>query len=1174
MVLFMAVFLCSTLELDKHKFLNDRVGDITGVRILAAPGMVTPQGLNGKGEIVGLADSGLDTGNINDLPEDLQSTPGEMPKVVLLKSWAGRAKPDDPIGHGTHLAGIIAGTGAASDGQYRGIAPGASIYFQGLLNSKGELAPPEDLYRLFEPAYEAGVRIHVNGWGGSPNAYRNVTRQIDAFVRENPDFLPVFGAGNSGPFRGSLTAEANSKNALVIGASETPRPAFSPDANDAHRQADFSSRGPTGDGRMKPDLLVPGLALVSLRSSKVKANFPPNENYNVMSGTSQASAVAGGAAAVLRQYLKEKGFTKPSAALLKASLINGAWVPDEGPTAQFPGIMDLAGTVLALEENTMELVDYKRGLKQGEEVSYKVEVTDNETPFRATLAWTDPAKATGDGKALVNDLDLVVVGPDGTYLGNDFNDRNEPDKENNVEKIYIKAPIPGTYTVKVLAKELKANALSSGSVPEQDFALSYGQPLIRGVVSGVTENGQVIIDSRTYDVPPGGIKNCIDGTVTTADTSTILPGSDAYLGPDKLYLAGRRWEATGVQSLTTSHGNLFLRINNEARTGGYYLNRRGATTLHGKKVNPSTLTPGFTLTGTINPSTTTLWQVSADYKRKDGFITQIDLEQKKIWLLGMGQPLTYSSQVAITFADNIIDADLADLPYGAAEKAELKALVPGMAVNLIIDPKTNQVEYIAVKREMALGRVIEVTSESLTLSTGETYTLFPGASVKLNGEPVDMEAINEGDWVALNLMLVSHEIIELKAYTDINYGRVLYISGDHKTVYLMDYVNEFRVYEINSETQVFRWGLPVSVSTLSPGDWVRLQTVPGGDVLARVDATSPSSQESKVLADVNSETGVLYCQDGSRYLLTNRTLVTVDGYRVAADFLPSGLTVNLTSLPGDDKPILARVEARSFNGSKPPQLKVSYVHQKEGLLLKGTSTADLIFLNYEDGKRDIIPVDNRGNFYWTIDVKERNVLLVAFNRTSGSVTAKKIELNNEKAGFWDTHGHWAEADIIKMFSAGLIAGYEDGSFRPNNPVSRAELVTLLVRLAGWEVPKGEKPECTDLAKVPSWAWSTVAVAQEKGLIVGYEDGSLRVNQPVNRVEAAAFFIRLLGDNAPEPAASLPYKDFNQIPAWGREVVAQAYEANLMRGETVDTFAPLSPFTRAQAAAVMARLREN
>jgi GTP:adenosylcobinamide-phosphate guanylyltransferase len=206
------------------QLLNDRSADIVNSRALAGMDMVVPGGLTGAGQVVGIADSGLDKGSTTDIHPDLESQSGQMPKVVMLKSFSGRETADDPSGHGTHMAATIAGNGQASAGKYRGIAPGASIYFQALLDENNQLHIPSDINTLFEPAYQAGVRIHVNGWGRAGNYYAPITSQIDKFVWEHPDFLPLFGAGNNGPALATLTSEANSKNGLTIGSSQTPRP--------------------------------------------------------------------------------------------------------------------------------------------------------------------------------------------------------------------------------------------------------------------------------------------------------------------------------------------------------------------------------------------------------------------------------------------------------------------------------------------------------------------------------------------------------------------------------------------------------------------------------------------------------------------------------------------------------------------------------------------------------------------------------------------------------------------------------------------------------------------------------------------------------------------------------------------------------------------------------------
>ncbi|MDN5362753.1 MAG: hypothetical protein PWP70_1800, partial [Moorella sp. (in: firmicutes)] len=1056
-------------------FLNDRTADIIGARPLAAPGLVAPEGLTGRGEIVGLADSGLDAGSLSDLHPDLQSNPGRIPRVVMLQSWAGRDKPDDPIGHGTHLAGIIAGSGAASGGQYRGIAPGASIYFQGLLNQQGELTPPEDLARLFRPAYEAGVRLHVDGWGGGPNAYRGATGQIDAFVRRYPDFLPIFGAGNGGPVQGSLTAEANSKNALVVGASETPRPAFSPDANDAHRQADFSSRGPAGDGRWKPDILAPGSVVVSTRSRLVASNFPANQEYAVMGGTSQAAAVAGGATAVLRQYLKANGFADPSAALLKAALVGAAWTPDGGPTATFPGILDLAGTIIALQEKTMTLVDDGSGLAAGQEATYQIQVQDNQAPFRATLAWTDPAPAPGAAASLVNDLDLTVIAPDGKiYLGNDFAGSGRPDRVNNLEKVYIKNPAPGTYTVKVQAAAIKKDAVGGNNAPAQDFALAYGQPLDRGVVAAVAADGRITLaDGRILTPPPGGVKNCVDGVVVPADAAHILPGADAYIGPGSLYLIGRRWQAAGVQALNTNHGALFLEINSDTRTGGYYFNPAGSASLNGRPAGITDLPPGFTLAATLNPSTATLWQVRAGYQEKDGFLAGVDADKQEIKLVGEDRPLALDPRVAVTFADRLVESSPADLPYGAAGRAGPTTLVPGMAVRLMLDPETGQVVYIAVKRELALGLVSKVNGNTLDLAGGGAYTLFPGAPVQRDGATASLAAIYPGDWVILNLMPGSRQVITLTAYSSVTYGRVLYVSGDRRSLYLMDYANQFRIYNLDDATEVFRWGLPVNAATLSPGDWVRLTTAPGQAAARRVDAVAPIAEVNKTLAGIEPFKGLLRTADGSTYTLSDRTLVTLGGYRVAAADLPAWLPVTLTLLPGTDRPVLARVAADSWPGSRPPELVVSVLPRQDGVLLQGRTTGDRLYINHGDGSQEVVPLAPGGNFQHPLAAGEKSILLVALDRATSGVTGKNLELGNTQAeGFWDTRGHWAEKDINQMAARGLIAGYEDGSFRPDNPVTRVELVTLLVRLAGWPVKGNEQPDFNDRAAIPAWARAT------------------------------------------------------------------------------------------------------
>ena len=242
-------------------FFNDRTADITGRTLFSHLDM----SLSGRGQIIGLADSGLDKGSISNIHPDLQGSDSDLPRILLLRSYAGRELADDPDGHGTHMAGIIVGSGQESQGQYRGVAPGASLYFQALLNQQGILTLPSTITALFVPAYEAGVRVHVDGWGVENNAYSDRARDIDDFTWRHNDFLPIFSAGNRGPHAGTLSQEANSKNALVVGASQSVRPGWSSESAESAKPMPASSSGPTADGRIKPDLSAPGSALLSTR---------------------------------------------------------------------------------------------------------------------------------------------------------------------------------------------------------------------------------------------------------------------------------------------------------------------------------------------------------------------------------------------------------------------------------------------------------------------------------------------------------------------------------------------------------------------------------------------------------------------------------------------------------------------------------------------------------------------------------------------------------------------------------------------------------------------------------------------------------------------------------------------------------------------------------------------
>jgi hypothetical protein len=190
----------------------------------------------------------------------------------------------------------------------------------------------------------------------------------------------------------------------------------------------------------------------------------------------------------------------------------------------------------------------------------------------------------------------------------------------------------------------------------------------------------------------------------------------------------------------------------------------------------------------------------------------------------------------------------------------------------------------------------------------------------------------------------------------------------------------------------------------------------------------------------------------------------------------------------------------------------------------------------------------------------------------------KINLN-----FYDMQSaEWALRYIASLASKGVFEGYEDGSFKPHNNVSRIEAITAAVRLMGLR-DKAEsaaemqtKLNFKDADKIPSWAVGYVAVALENDLFTESDD-AVQPNQPADRLWATTLLVKALKLDAEAKTkmnSTLPFIDAKKIPAGSVGYVEEAIDKKLVDGFEDNTFRPNQPVTRAQLAALLDRTNDQ
>ncbi|MDF1809519.1 MAG: S8 family serine peptidase [Phycisphaerales bacterium] len=431
--------------------------------------------------------------------------------------------------HATHVAGTIGGAGVANS-NHTGMAPAVTILGAGF-EVAGGLQPgflytdPGDLEADYSLAMSMGAEIANNSIGsnvaqnGYPcewhGDYGVTAGVIDNVIRGSlGDQITIYwaagnerGNGRCGTSYGTTAPPGNNKNAISVGALNSN--------NDS--MTGFSSWGPSDDGRLRPVISAPGCqsngdgGVTSTDSSSDTA-------YSTLCGTSMASPTAAGIGALILEDFRNQypSMGDPSNQLMKTILIQGAEdILNTGPDFQTGyGSMRAVDSIDFMRSGNFD----EQVVDQGSSSTFTINVGAGDPALKITMVWDDPAGAPNVAPNLVNDLDLIVIDPNGVrhfpWTLNPANPnaaavRNAEDHLNNIEQVQVDSPAIGTWQIQVTG-----TTVTDGP---QSFAIASSSDLGDGLLS-VSLN-----DNAPELILPG---TPIDVTATiTEGVDMLVPGS-------------------------------------------------------------------------------------------------------------------------------------------------------------------------------------------------------------------------------------------------------------------------------------------------------------------------------------------------------------------------------------------------------------------------------------------------------------------------------------------------------------------------------------------------------------------------------------------------------------------------------------------------------------------------
>jgi subtilisin family serine protease len=483
----------------------------------------TFKGTTGHNRTIAVVDSGLDLENGTPAHPDFE---GRLEAYYTYEH--NEAEDEHEEDHGTSVAGIALGKGSQDNRGNVGVAPESNLIVQdqtdGEIDRGGEI-----LDDYCADATEDGASISTNSWGvgdssnytSRDEAFDECARDGDPSSEENEPLLVVTSAGNAGGGGNeSIGSPGTGKNMVTVGASwnNESLQANVPAAEEENNNEVWSksSRGPTDDGRVKPDIVAPGEPTYTTCTDAGSCDL----DYHKFGATSGATPYVSGAAALIEErFVSEEGVV-PSPALTKAILVNGAqdlgygygtitntspdMISDRdegqcGCNIQGWGRVNVTRSLGEVSDRVMEHQEQDRELSTGETQVFDL-VVEEVARTKVAATWTDEPGDPAAEFQIVNDLNLVVRGPSQTrWVGNVFPDdanasqANATDLRplNTLENVFLNDPSPGTYEVQVHA----------GEAIGQDFALAASGNVSLQEPTGVSDDME--LELFVFNSDPG-----------------------------------------------------------------------------------------------------------------------------------------------------------------------------------------------------------------------------------------------------------------------------------------------------------------------------------------------------------------------------------------------------------------------------------------------------------------------------------------------------------------------------------------------------------------------------------------------------------------------------------------------------------------------------------------------